>query len=130
MSPVTGKRIQQELQELTETINNESKQQPPPIRPQHPNFEQMLTQTLDEVYQMLLDKNRRYGDSALNPVRLFSRADPIEQIKVRLDDKVSRLARGEHDDLEDVEIDLLGYLVLLRIARKMAAPMRANGSTH
>lgn len=43
---------------------------------------------------------------------------PVEQIRVRLDDKLSRLARGSAAG-EDVELDLLGYLILLRVARKM-----------
>lgn len=74
---------------------------------------------------MLVKKNEAYGDSALNPRRIFSRADPLEQIKVRLDDKLSRLANskdGEVDSFgEDVEKDLLGYLILLRVARARRA---------
>ena len=69
----------------------------------------------------LAGKNRRYGDSALNPVRIFSRADAVEQIRVRLDDKISRLARGDGRASEDAVLDLLGYLVLLRIAERRAA---------
>lgn len=69
--------------------------------------------------ETLLAKNRAYGDSALSPVRVFSRATPEEQILVRLDDKLSRLARG-HAAGEDVILDLMGYLVLLRIARRGA----------
>jgi hypothetical protein len=38
---------------------------------------------------MLLSKNASYGNSALEPVRIFSKADPVEQLKVRLDDKVA-----------------------------------------
>ena len=47
-------------------------------------------------------------------------ADVVEQLLVRIDDKLSRLARGSAAD-EDVERDLMGYLVLLRVARKRAA---------
>ena len=71
----------------------------------------------DAIAHMLQEKNAAYGNSALDPVRVFSRADPIEQIKVRIDDKLSRLARGA-DCGEDVELDLIGYLILLRIARR------------
>jgi hypothetical protein len=31
---------------------------------------------LDGVKAMLVEKNRRYGDSAANPVRVFSKASP------------------------------------------------------
>ncbi len=72
----------------------------------------------DAVKQILLEKNRAYGDSALNPVRIFSSAATTEQLRVRLDDKLSRLARG-HAAGEDVTLDLLGYLILLRIAERL-----------
>ena len=71
----------------------------------------------DAIAHMLQDKNAAYGNSAIDPVRIMSKADPVEQIKVRIDDKLSRLARGA-DCGEDVELDLIGYLVLLRIARR------------
>lgn len=71
----------------------------------------------DAIKAMLLEKNRAYGNSALDPVRIFNKADPVEQIRVRLDDKISRLMRGENAG-EDVELDLIGYLVLLRIAKR------------
>lgn len=71
-----------------------------------------------ELRDLLLEKNRKYGDSALNPKRIFSKADAVEQIKVRLDDKISRLMNQQNDDDEDVVMDLMGYLVLLRVALK------------
>lgn len=74
----------------------------------------------DSIKSMLLEKQKSYGNSALDPVRVFSKADPVEQIKVRLDDKLSRLARGTASG-EDVVLDLIGYLVLLRIAQKKDA---------
>jgi hypothetical protein len=76
-----------------------------------------IAQECDDLKFMLLDKNRKYGNSALCPQRIFSKADAIEQIKVRIDDKLSRLVSGQSDDTEDVERDLMGYLVLLRVAR-------------
>ena len=69
---------------------------------------------------LLVAKNRQYGDSALQPLRLFSRADAVEQLRVRIDDKLSRIRSAQADDTEDAELDLLGYLVLLRIARRRA----------
>jgi len=72
----------------------------------------------DELKELLLVKNRHYGDSALSPLRIFSKADVVEQIRVRIDDKLSRLANPQPDEDEDVIQDLLGYLVLLQIAKK------------
>lgn len=78
---------------------------------------ELIAQECDDLKVLLLLKNSSYGDSAIDPVRIFSKADPVEQIKVRLDDKLSRLARGSAAG-EDVEQDLLGYLILLRVARR------------
>ncbi len=70
----------------------------------------------DQLKELLLEKNRKYGDSALNPVRVFSKASPIEQIRVRLDDKLSRLRNQQEDEDEDVLTDLIGYIVLYKVA--------------
>lgn len=67
---------------------------------------------------MVVAKNQAYGDSAVDPVRIFSKASPVEQILVRLDDKISRLQRG-HSYPGDNEIDdIMGYLILLKIAKE------------
>jgi hypothetical protein len=71
------------------------------------------------IQALLLQKNARYGNSALAPLRLFSTVDPIEGIKIRIDDKLSRLRALAPGETEDVELDLIGYLILLRVARRM-----------
>lgn len=81
--------------------------------------QEMISEECDAIKELLLSKNRKYGNSALEPVRIFSKADPMEQINVRLDDKISRLMSAQSDDDEDVDMDLIGYLVLRRIARRM-----------
>jgi hypothetical protein len=69
---------------------------------------------LATVAANLTQKNAQYGDSAANPVRIFSQAPTAEMIKVRIDDKLSRLSRGTNImDKEDVVLDLVGYLALL-----------------
>ena len=78
-----------------------------------------IRKVCDGIAAMLIRKNQSYGDSALNPTRIFSRADSVEAIKVRIDDKLSRLMRGNGDDFgEDTIDDLQGYLVLLKIAQE------------
>jgi hypothetical protein len=73
-----------------------------------------------QVQNLLIAKNRSYGDSALHPSRIFSKGDNVEQILVRIDDKLSRIQNG-HDWPGDNEIDdLIGYLVLLKIAKERA----------
>lgn len=73
---------------------------------------------LAHVAATLTTKNARYGDSAANPLRVFSRASTDEQLCVRIDDKLSRLARGSGlGDDEDTLLDLVGYLALLAAIR-------------
>ncbi|MCX5674880.1 MAG: hypothetical protein NTX87_07715 [Planctomycetota bacterium] len=82
-----------------------------------------IAQVCDDVKSILLEKNRAYGNSALAPLRIFSRADPVEQLNVRIDDKLSRIARGREFGSDDTELDLIGYLVLRRVARVLATPV-------
>lgn len=72
----------------------------------------------EQVQELLIDKNKKYGDSALNPSRIFSKANSVEQILVRIDDKLNRIQQGAGllAEDEDVIMDLIGYLVLLKIA--------------
>jgi hypothetical protein len=77
-----------------------------------------IAQVCDELKELLLEKNRKYGDSALNPVRIFSKASTLEQLKVRMDDKLSRLRNAADDEDEDPTTDLIGYLILYKVALK------------
>ena len=79
--------------------------------------QQDIARVCDEIKGMLLEKNRKYGDSALKPVRIFSKASTLEQLKVRLDDKLSRLRNAQDDEDEDVISDLVGYLILFKVAQ-------------
>jgi hypothetical protein len=81
-------------------------------------FREDLTYVLKEIEGMLISKNLKYGNSALEPKRIFSKATAVEQILVRLDDKISRLANQQNNDDEDVILDLIGYLIILRIAQR------------
>ncbi|MFA6095869.1 MAG: hypothetical protein WC767_03460 [Candidatus Paceibacterota bacterium] len=78
---------------------------------------------LDDVKTTLREKNKAYGNSALEPLRCFSRASIIEQLKVRIDDKLSRVSKGAGIDAmdEDIILDLVGYLALFYEARQMPA---------
>lgn len=73
---------------------------------------------LDDVKKTLQEKNKAYGDSAANPLRIFSKSDKDEAIKVRIDDKLSRIAKGDGSGNEDAIKDLVGYLALLAGMRK------------
>jgi len=78
---------------------------------------QQIWETTHEIAHMLIKKNIAYGNSALDPVRIFSKAGPREQLHVRIDDKLNRLMKGtEYPGDNDID-DLIGYLVLLKIAK-------------
>jgi hypothetical protein len=80
--------------------------------------EEDIARVCKEVTDLLISKNRSYGDSALHPSRIFSKTNNVEQLLVRIDDKLSRIQNG-HDWPGDNEIDdLLGYLILLKIAKE------------
>ena len=71
-----------------------------------------------QIENLLIEKNKKYGDSALNPARVMSKSNTIEQILVRIDDKLNRIKQGAGllASDEDVVMDLMGYFVLLKIA--------------
>lgn len=77
-----------------------------------------IVEMCDSIAKMLVEKNRKYGNSALEPLRVFSKADLLETIRVRMDDKLCRIRNEQADDDEDAYMDLAGYLVLYMIARK------------
>ena len=62
-----------------------------------------------------------YGNSALDPIRIFSKANAQEQILVRIDDKLNRIKQGNDilKEDEDVIQDLIGYLILLKVWKKL-----------
>tara|TARA_R100000315_G_C5101705_1_gene58310 strand:+ start:241 stop:531 length:291 start_codon:yes stop_codon:yes gene_type:complete len=75
---------------------------------------------MKELTELLILKNEQYGDSALNPVGIFANGSAEELIRVRMDDKISRLAMG-HDAIEkdeDIFLDLAGYCVLWLVAHR------------
>ena len=82
--------------------------------------QQAIANKCNELKWLLIEKNRKYGNSALSPLRVFSRTNSEEQILVRLDDKLNRIRNRQNDEDEDVIMDLAGYLILLMVARDKA----------
>ena len=71
-----------------------------------------------QLEKLLVRKNDAYGDSALEPMGVFSSANASSGIKIRLDDKLKRIANaGLVEDTEDTLIDIAGYIILLMIAK-------------
>lgn len=89
-----------------------------------PNAKEILEVCVD-LAEFLVAKNTAYGDAAINPLRAMSKADPAEQIRVRMDDKLSRLIRGQAAG-EDVPKDFVGYWVLLQILERKQNKRRGD----
>ena len=80
--------------------------------------ESKISVVCDDIKELLIHKNRKYGNSALQPNRIFSKCSATEQLLVRIDDKLNRIMKGAGllATDEDVINDLIGYLVLLKIS--------------
>lgn len=77
-----------------------------------------IEKATDSIKKVLSEKNRRYGNSALNPINVFSSLNADEGIKQRLDDKLKRIKthtekQGMSEPLRKNDVfDLIGYLIL------------------
>ena len=79
-----------------------------------------IREITDAMQDLLLYKNNKYGDSAINPIEIFTKhikaADTkTAAILVRLDDKLSRVKNADTLRTNDI-CDLIGYLILLNVA--------------
>ena len=90
----------------------------PPNEYKQQQFKNKLNDVLVKIELMLTEKNRKYGNSALEPINIFSKLDKIEQLKISIDHKLKRIQNQQQDDIEDSVDDLIGYLILLKIAKK------------
>tara|TARA_R110002012_G_C11511098_1_gene598414 strand:- start:450 stop:761 length:312 start_codon:yes stop_codon:yes gene_type:complete len=75
---------------------------------------------IGEVLDLLIRKNKQYGNSALEPMGIFAKGSAEELIRVRIDDKLNRLLQGDDsiESDEDIVLDLIGYLTLLLISMR------------
>jgi hypothetical protein len=84
-------------------------------------FNEEVAKVLDDIRDLLIAKNAKYGNSALEPLGVFSQLSAKEGLLIRIDDKLKRIKNGSIDrDDEDVVNDLIGYLVLLKIYAKLS----------
>ena len=90
-----------------------------------------VCQVMQEIKELLLEKNEKYGNSALEPLGVFSKLSAKEGLLVRIDDKLKRIKNGslEKDD-EDVINDLIGYLVLLKISQNQESKYDELDGSH
>lgn len=71
-----------------------------------------------DIIKMLLEKNIAYSNSAMDPLNILSTATPEEQIKMHIDNKLTRLKYQKEFQNEDSLKDLAGYVILLMVLKK------------
>ena len=65
---------------------------------------------VSQIENMLLEKNKAYGNSALEPLNIFNKGNALDSISSRIDDKLARIKNvGVSDETEDTLFDLCGY---------------------
>lgn len=76
-----------------------------------------INEIMEAMKDLLLYKNRLYGNSALNPKQIFYKGDAVNSILIRLDDKLGRIMANtdEKPRINDVS-DIIGYCTLLLIS--------------
>jgi len=78
-----------------------------------------------QVAEMLIQKNTDYGSSVFCPTGIFAKGGWEQAIHVRIDDKLARVRNHpghRHRGSEDTILDLIGYLILLRVGKKLNNP--------
>jgi hypothetical protein len=80
--------------------------------------QEKIAQVFDGMRELVLEKNRRYGDSALSPLGCFSKLSAEEAIRIRLDDKLKRISNSPAGEIRKNDVsDIIGYLALLCVSR-------------
>lgn len=74
-----------------------------------------IKQVTDSLCNLLLEKNSRYGNSALEPLGIFYKEFATTGILVRIDDKLNRIKNSDTLRKNDVA-DIMGYLALLCVS--------------
>ena len=79
--------------------------------------QQKIKDILSGMTDLLLYKNKKYGDSAINPKKIFYKGDSTNSILIRLDDKIGRVMSNteEKPRVNDVA-DIRGYCTLLLVS--------------
>jgi len=79
--------------------------------------QEKIEQVCDNFKKFLLEKNKRYGDSALSPLKIFSKHEPNNPICTRLDEKLQRILNSDEGLRKNDTSDCIGYLILLCVQK-------------
>lgn len=86
-------------------------------REQQTQTQKQIANICKTISDVLIDKNKKYGNSALQPINVFFKGNNTNSILIRLDDKLSRIKNNKEDIRVNDICDTIGYLVLLLVAK-------------
>jgi hypothetical protein len=75
-----------------------------------------IKQKCDEIRDLLLEKNKSYGNSVFDKGVLFE-VEPMYAIQARINDKINRIKSKSNYLSENDLMDLTGYFILLQVLR-------------
>lgn len=92
------------------------------------DFNNAVIEIISSLKDLLIEKNVKYGNSAMNPIYVFvdpnGEVNDLTLIDVRIDDKLARIRNMVRNpnlfekDGEDTINDLIGYLIIRKIKVK------------
>ena len=98
---------------------------------QHPDYfvryekltesQKKIVEVCESMKNLLLYKNEKYGDSALNPEPIFYKGNATNSILIRLNDKIGRIKNNTEElpRVNDV-CDVIGYCTLLLVSMEVS----------
>jgi hypothetical protein len=81
-----------------------------------------INEVCNAMRDLLLEKNKRYGNSALEPLNIFSLQNSTNSIMIRIDDKLNRVKNRKTDKPKSNDVcDVIGYCFLLLVSMGVKA---------
>lgn len=76
-----------------------------------------IVNVCEGIKDLLLYKNKKYGDAALNPRKIFYKGNSTNSILIRLNDKITRIENNTEEipRINDIA-DTIGYSILLLVS--------------
>lgn len=71
-----------------------------------------VTKITEGLNSLIQYKNKNYGDAAINPLKIFNKAESNNAVEIALDNKISRIQNADAVRKNDLT-DLVSYGILL-----------------
>ncbi len=96
--------------------------------PRRPTVEEMaekIQAMCERISRMLQEKNSSYASSVFFPSNILSPLSAIDAIRVRIDDKLTRMKNGHAYKCENDILDVIGYFICELVVRDMETPIKS-----